>query len=222
MMKLPVVATARLLLLLLSMVTALAFVPPSVMQRTTPAPLDHGGSTSNCNMQSQQEPRGVDLALPQETSSKMAAASLLSATLLLAPLALPTPAVAAAKTAATTAADVPASISVPKKAVAASSTKAASAVPAEKLQVEIAAKALQDAGAKVLAANRDLVVAKSASERADLNVEQLKSKTKAAKEELAKLQAAKPSTGADKKLGAWYQLEFCCRPFGLSVSATTH
>jgi len=200
-------AAARLALLLLLSAEnnkALAFVHPSTV-RTPTGDRRYFASTSTtcCHMrqQQQQEPKGVGSSVsPQETASKIAITSLLSAALLLAPMAPPS--VAATTTAAaTTSNELPASFVLPKKAVATSKAAPTPAVPKEKLQIEVASKALKDAGANVVAANKDLVAAKLVSEKACLAVDQLQSKNKAAKEELSKLQAAKPSSTTERKIG---------------------
>jgi len=149
--------------LLLSHPAALAFVP------TAPT------STRSSNAVVLQMQRHEELS---QQAAKAVAASMLTATLLLAP-----PSSFAAST--------PPGMVAPALTTTSSAKKAAAApVPSEKNQVDDAVKALKNASLKLVDINKDLVTAKSTSQRACLAVDQAQAKAKSAKDEVAKLKSA--------------------------------
>ena len=142
---------------------ALAFVPSLTQQSRT-------SNAAVVRMQRQDE-------ISREVA-KVVAASMLTAALLM------TPPVLAATT------NTPPSLVapiLPTSKTLVTSAKSAPRVPAEKKQLDDAVNALKDASLKLVSINKDLAVAKSASQRACLCVDQAEAKANAAKDDLAKL-----------------------------------
>lgn len=140
----------------------------------------------------------------QHEVAKIAAASLLSAVLLVGPTSMVPPSLAATAvaTTASTGTEIP-PIVLSNTLKKTSKSKAATSIPAEKQAVDAAVKDLQEASLKQVTANKVLVGAKATSERACLNVDQLQNKNKAAKEALAKLSNQKSGGRSESKIGAW-------------------
>ena len=139
----------------------------------------------------------------QHEVAKIAAASLLSAVLLVGPTSMVPPSLAATAvaTTASTGTEIP-PIVLSNTLKKSSKSTAAISIPAEKRAVDAAVEALKEASLKKVAANKVLVGAKATSERACLNVDQLQNKNKAAKEDLAKLSNQKSGGRSESKIGA--------------------